>query len=173
MIIKCPVCDHENPDNSEFCDRCGSELPEKLPPVATSTPEPITIPNIPIPTIEPDTAVLVVSAATARLIPKRQTSSQSDFILESSNIVGKFDPDMGPVEIDLEEFTGADTISRQHAEIYLESDQWKIKDLGSTNGVFIKRLGQARYSARITTPETLYAGDEISFGKVNFIFQTP
>jgi len=171
MTIKCPSCAHENPDNSEFCDICGTELPVQLPPAETFTPEPIAIPTIPILPIEPNVQVFPVT--TARLISKKQTPPQPDFILESSNIVGKFDPDMGPVEIDLEEFSGADTISRQHAEIYCESDRWKIKDLGSTNGVFIKRVGQPRYSARITTPETLYAGDEISFGKVNFIFQTP
>jgi len=170
MTIKCPSCAHENPDNSEFCDICGTELPVKVQvesPILEVSPKP----TIPIPTIESKSSVLITS--TARLIAKRQNPPQPDFILESSNIIGKFDQDMGPVEIDLEEFSGADTISRQHAEIYFEDEQWKIKDIGSTNGVFIKRIGQSRYSARITIPETLNSGDEISFGKVNFIFQTP
>jgi pSer/pThr/pTyr-binding forkhead associated (FHA) protein len=86
--------------------------------------------------------------------------------------VGIFDPDTGPVEIDLETFFGGETVSRNHAEIYQELGTWKIKDLGSTNGVFIKPPGQPRFSARITIPTPLNSGDEIAFGKVRFLFQT-
>jgi pSer/pThr/pTyr-binding forkhead associated (FHA) protein len=80
---------------------------------------------------------------------------------------------MGPVDIDLEPFSGGDTVSRNHAEIYQEGGVWKIKDLGSTNGIFIKSAGQTRFAARITVPETLNSGDEIAFGKVRFLFQSP
>ena len=66
---------------------------------------------------------------------------------------------------------GDDTISRHHAEIYQEAGQWKIKDLGSTNGVFVKRLGQTRYAAIIMSPETLFSGDEVAIAKIRFLFQ--
>jgi len=186
MTITCPECAHVNPEASEFCDVCGSELPKTsvapapIPdtiiiesPIAT--PEPyFSIPDpIPEPYIPPTPYPPATSSSTARLVAKKQGVSTPEFDLESSNIIGKFDPDMGPVEVDLEDFPGSDTISRQHAEVYLEGDQWKIKDLGSTNGAFIKRVGQARFGARITTPETLNSGDEIAFGKVNFIFKSP
>jgi serine/threonine protein kinase len=108
---------------------------------------------------------------TARLVFNKQGVPTVEFALKSTNVIGKFDPDMSPVDINLEKFSGSDTISRKHAEIYLEGNQWKIKDIGSTNGVFIKRLGQTRFSAKITTPETLVTGDEIAFGAVKFIFQ--
>ena len=195
MSIICPECAHENPPASDFCDVCGSELstasaaprpvpddtiiigkpdfeyssnPDPVAPFVDPTPEPFvpTTPTYPDP-------VATSTPATARLIAKKQGVPTPEFDLESSNLVGKFDPDMGPVEVDLEDFPGAETISRQHSEIYREGDQWKIKDLGSTNGVFLKRVGQTRFSARITTPETLNTGDEIAFGKVNFIFQSP
>jgi hypothetical protein len=195
MSIICPECAHENPAGSEFCDVCGSELPaasaaprpvpddtiiigkpdfeyspapDPVDPLVDATPEPI----VPPPPTYP-APVATSTATTARLVAKKQGVPTSEFDLESSNLVGKFDPDMGPVEVDLEDFPGAETISRQHSEIYREGDQWKIKDLGSTNGVFLKRVGQTRFSARITTPETLNTGDEIAFGKVNFIFQSP
>ncbi|KAA0003758.1 MAG: zinc ribbon domain-containing protein [Thermoplasmata archaeon] len=32
MVIKCPVCDEENPDDAEECKACGSPLKENLPP---------------------------------------------------------------------------------------------------------------------------------------------
>ena len=47
--------------------------------------------------------------------------------------------------IDLEGFPGDETISRHHAEIYQEGGMWKIKDLGSTNGLFIKQAGQSKF----------------------------
>jgi pSer/pThr/pTyr-binding forkhead associated (FHA) protein len=46
-----------------------------------------------------------------------------------------------------------------------------VKDLGSLNGIFIKPSGQSRFGARITTPTSLNTGDEIAFGKVQFVFQ--
>jgi hypothetical protein len=194
MSIICPECAHENPAGSEFCDVCGSELPKTSSapsPVeetiiigtpdftypSTSDPVSAFVGNTPEPFIPPAPSypapVATSTATTARLVAKKQGVPTPEFDLESSNLVGKFDPDMGPVEVDLEDFPGAETISRQHSEIYREGDQWKIKDLGSTNGVFLKRVGQTRFSARITTPETLNTGDEIAFGKVNFIFQSP
>jgi len=190
MTITCEVCGYDqNPDGSEFCDACGSELttagaasvaptqiqpPDPEPeivnevidiPSPTPQPTPVPIPTPPVPT---------TAAATARLIAKQPGSSTSEFPLDGSNaIVGIFDPDMGPVDIDLEDFPGGDTVSRNHAEIYQEGGVWKIKDLGSTNGVFIKHSGQTRFSARITMPETINSGDEIAFGKVRFLFQSP
>ena len=98
----------------------------------------------------------------------------SEFLLDGSNaVIGKFDPDMGPVDIDLDGFPGDETISRNHAEIYQEGGAWKIKDLGSTNSVFIKRAGQSKFGARITMPEILNSGDEIAIAKIRFLFQSP
>lgn len=31
MVIKCPVCDEENPDDAEECNACGSPLKEEIP----------------------------------------------------------------------------------------------------------------------------------------------
>ena len=113
-------------------------------------------------------------ANTARLISHQAGTPVPEFSLNGSNaIIGRFDPDTGPVEVDLEGFPGEDTISRHHAEIRQEGGQWKIMDLGSTNGVFIKRNGQTRFSARITKPETLNPGDEIAIAKIRFQFQSP
>jgi len=53
-------------------------------------------------------------------------------------VVGRFDASTGPVEIDLTGVPGAENISRRHAELYFEGGAWKVRDLGSTNGVFVK-----------------------------------
>ena len=189
-MITCSACGYDkNPDGSEFCDACGSELEgaiaSTVAPTQIQSPDPISqpdtfiepqipqtpppqipLPNHPIPTPTP-------TATTARLIAKQGSSATSEFPLDGSAVIGVFDPDMGPVDVDLEEFPGGETVSRNHAEIYQENGRWKIKDLGSTNGTFIKPSGQTRFGARITAPASLNSGDEIAFGKVRFLFQSP
>lgn len=95
------------------------------------------------------------------------------FLLESDAIaiIGRFDPDTGPVDIDLDNYIGNETVSRLHAEIYFESEQWKVKDLGSTNGVFIKRFQGRHFEPRISAPTVICTGDEIAFGKIRFTLQ--
>jgi hypothetical protein len=167
-MITCPACGYDqNPEDAEFCGTCGSELqtPVAIAPTVIQTEIGAS------PTTEPQTPPSFPTTA-AKLISKQTGSPIPEFTLDSNAIVGIFDPDTGPVEIDLEKFFGGETVSRNHAEIYPEAELWKVKDLGSTNGVFIKPVGQTRFGARITTPETLKSGDEIAFGKVRFLFQT-
>lgn len=215
MAISCPTCGFdENPNNSEFCEACGSELgtatastsaesgdsndfssefttaeqaevynftsepitneqsePEIAFSSSTSTVEPEPISQ---PVSEESPSIPNFSVNTARLIAKQANSPISEFSLDGNNaLVGRFDSDTGPVDIDLEGFPGEDTISRNHAEIYYEGNQWKIKDLGSTNGVFIKRANQNRFEVRIMRPEVIYPGDEIAIAKIRFLFQSP
>ena len=191
--IICPTCGFdENPLGTEFCEACGSELIGVTAPempatqiststdVETNDPPPPNTFSAPVSEsvstdLEPVfSAPTPTFANTARLISQQAGTPVPEFSLNGSNaIIGRFDPDTGPVEVDLEGFPGEDTISRHHAEIRQEGGQWKIMDLGSTNGVFIKRNGQTRFSARITKSETLNPGDEIAIAKIRFQFQSP
>ncbi len=177
MTITCDACGYDNVEGTEFCEACGSELtvatpepeptPEPAPtPTPTSDPTPATSEPEPIPTPTP-------IPSTVKLVSKLPDAPITEFPLEEeSAIIGIFDPDLGPVEIDLEQFPGSDTVSRQHAEIYQEKGVWKIQDLGSTNGIFLKPSGQRRFGARITQPEALNIGDEIAIAKIRFLFQS-
>jgi pSer/pThr/pTyr-binding forkhead associated (FHA) protein len=196
MSIVCETCGYTNVNDVEFCEACGAEM--TIPSTTSTSIESQTLVDSatsekklsPLPSpppldiyLEPDTIFLPsenvpssdsISSITgiAKLISKIPNTPVSEFILDSSNsLIGRFDPDTGPVEVDLDGFLGDDTISRHHAEIYQEAGQWKIKDLGSTNGVFVKRLGQTRYAARIMSPETLFSGDEVAIAKIRFLFQ--
>lgn len=192
MSITCAGCGHENPDEVEFCEVCGAELVvasvpvSSSPPVESSPPSITQVTLIPSPPVEqpganePSPAVSVsavstIAATTARLIAKQSSgSSAPEFPLDGSTmIVGRFDPDTGPVDIDLEGLPGEETVSRPHAEICMEGGQWKINDLTSTNGTFIRRVGNSRFGARLASPEVLNPGDEVAFGKVRFVFQSP
>lgn len=184
-MIDCTVCGYDkNPDGSEFCDACGAELlgvvaeptPEVAiePAVTIIEPEETLIPQpTPVPTpITPPTHNPIPTGKNAKLIAKQPNAPIPEFLLENNALIGIFDPDLGPVDIDLEDFAGNETVSRHHAEIYQDGGVWKVKDLGSTNGVFIKPTGQTRFSARITTPESLNPGDELAIAKIRFVFQS-
>ncbi len=186
MSFLCPICYYQNPSGTVFCEACGHELTAPAVPDPTPIPPPDPNPSIPSPvsnsllqndqevpkSLPPIPIPIPNSGLNAKLIYK-QADGSKEFILDgSSAIVGRFDHDTGPVDIDLEGFPGEETVSRSHAEIYFEGTQWKVKDIGSTNGVFIKHLGQSRFGARITMPETINSGDEIAFGKIRFIFQS-
>lgn len=198
-MITCTACGYENPDDLDFCDACGVELeknatettnssphdtyqPEPLPVEETFIPDTSSSTNAPEEEVitSPSTTSSIpsipqpsITASTARLIAKQSNAPISEFTIEEAALIGIFDPDMGPVDVDLEDFTGNETVSRHHAEINLENGVWKIKDLGSTNGVFIKPKGQTRFGARITTPESLNHGDEVAIAKIRFLFQSP
>ena len=193
-MIDCPACGAPTPANSEFCDTCGHAfegLPAATPlPVLISTESPLPFSPTPIatglpvpsqssaavppqPTFQSSTPVFTLASSTARLISKQAGAPILEFKLETNNLIGRFDSDTGPVDIDLENFSGDDTISRNHAEIYYENGQWKVKDLGSTNGIFLKTVGDARFCTRITVPTSINHGDEIALGKVCFLFQSP
>ena len=85
-------------------------------------------------------------------------------------IVGKFDPATGPVDIDLTGIRGEEYISKQHAELYFDG-KWKVRDIGSTNGVYIRPVGAKNYNPRLQMPTELNDSDEISFGNVRFVFR--
>ncbi len=113
----------------------------------------------------------LINGTIAKLISKQVGAPITEFIIDSNNaIIGKFDPDIGPVEIDLDGFYGDETVSSTHAEIYFENNQWQIKDMGSTNGIYIKPRGKTRFGYRMNKPEILNSGDEIAIGKIRLLF---
>lgn len=113
------------------------------------------------------------STTPAYLLVKRHGAVTSERVpLQGERLtVGRFDPSTGPVDIDVTDLPGAEHISRRHAEIYAEAGVWNVRDLGSTNGVFLKPAGEASYSPRLQEPAKLADGDELAFGNVIFVFR--
>ena len=177
MSISCSLCYYDrNPNNSKFCEVCGTEITRSQT-IETPKENQIIAPqNYGIPTkiqtMPPPTLEFSKNVGLAKLIPKQVGAPIPEFMLDSERaIAGKFDPNTGPVEIDLSGFYGAENVSPQHGEIYLENGEWKIKDLGSTTGTFIKSFGASGYE-KIVSPKTLNSGDEITIGNIRLLFQT-
>ena len=92
----------------------------------------------------------------------------SAFSLAAPAVIGRFDSESGPVDIDLGQLPEAIYVSRHHAEIRHESGGWTLKDLGSRNGTFIR--GSHGF-ARVTGETPLENGAEIALGNARFLFQ--
>lgn len=219
-MIKCQICQHDNPAGAEYCEDCGASLsasaapaggatpspeapPESIPmpepspeaaaemadtPPAATTPDagaeiPATsevsmeapVSSVPAPAGVPDSPQTAVGGGTPRLVPNRHGAQSGDEypLLVDRLVVGRFDPETGPVDIDLSQTPEAPLISRHHAQMYKEADgRWYVTDLGSTNGVFVKSAGAATFGPRLTAPQPLSEGDEVAFGNARFIFRT-
>jgi FHA domain len=158
-----------------------AEIPNPTTPIIPPPP----IPAIPSPPIIPTPAASAIPspptntpiinqspvATTAKLISKLPNAPIPEFPIDNSATVGIWAAGC-PVDIDLGDFLGSETISLNHAEITYKNGQWTISDM-STNGTCIKPAGQSKFNARITNPTPLNSGDEIAFAKIIFIFQFP
>ena len=103
----------------------------------------------------------------ARLILKR-SGQETDiaFAFSPPATIGRFDPEVGPIDVDLGRVEEGSSVSRKHARIVLEDDVYKIQDLGSSNGTYILRDD----FEKIEEAE-LKDGDEISLGNARFVFR--
>ena len=122
----------------------------------------------------PDAATAPASAGMARITLRRGGAPTSEtFRFGSGAIVGRFDPDSGPVDVDLAPLPEASYVSRHHAEFRCDAgdNQWFVKDMGSSNGTFWRAGGAGAFS-RLSGEQALNAGDEISLGNARFEFGT-
>ena len=116
------------------------------------------------------TPVAPSGGGTATLTLKRGGAPTGDvFTIGPSATVGRFDPESGPVDVDMAQLPEAVYISRHHAEIHLRDGQWIVKDLGSRNGTFVKN---AAGFSRVTGETPVQSGDEVAFGNARFEFKT-
>jgi pSer/pThr/pTyr-binding forkhead associated (FHA) protein len=121
-------------------------------------------PEAPVEVAEEEAAPLPTFA---KIVLKRNgVETDIEYPVTPSSVVGRFDPDKGPIEIDLGPLPEAVYISRKHARFDQEDDVWKITDLGSSNGTFVLKQD----FERVETAD-LEDGTEIAFGNVRFVFK--
>lgn len=103
-----------------------------------------------------------------RLIVKRSgAETDSVFPVSSGSIIGRFDPAVGPIDVDLGSLPEGVYVSRKHARLDCdENGVWKVVDLGSSNGTFVLRDDFERVEeAEISD------GDEFALGNARFVFR--
>lgn len=172
--MQCPVCGALIPEGQNVCPDCGQEVVSS-PPVQQLPPQPVTPPSpeqvaVPTPTPVPPRP----TAAARLLVMRAGTLTGEEFAINGRVIIGRFDEETGPVDVDLSHLPEATYISRNHAEIYQDaSGQWFVKDLGSRNGTYIRSTGSERFQRIPANQPTLIKdGDELAFGNARFTFRT-
>ena len=80
-------------------------------------------------------------------------------------IIGRFDPAVGPIDIDLASLPEGSYVSRKHAKITCDDGVWMLADMGSSNGTFILRDDFERVDQA-----ELKDGDEFALGNARFSF---
>ena len=107
------------------------------------------------------------SAASPRLIVKRSGAETSEvFPLNPPSIIGRFDPAVGPIDVDLAGLPEGSYVSRKHAKITLEDGAWMLHDLGSSNGTFVLHDDFERVEIAELTD-----GTEFALGNARFVFR--
>lgn len=106
-------------------------------------------------------------AATLRLL-RGGVETGDAFAFSGSAVIGRFDPSVGPVDVDLGGLDEGSYVSRKHARISFRDGAWILEDLGSSNGTFILDGDDFR---RIEEPTPIEDGATIVFGSARFLFR--
>jgi len=108
-------------------------------------------------------------ACFAKLVLKRSGAiTDIEFPLNPPSTVGRFDPAVGPIDVDLGSLPEGSYVSRKHARITCSDGVWEVHDLGSSNGTFVLNDD----FDRVNEPTALHDGQEVAFGNARFIFHT-
>ena len=165
-MAQCSTCGSTVPGSASVCPDCGMELQSASAPAVVASPA-----AGPSPT--PPASQAQASTAGARLTLRRGGAlSQETFSLgRGPSIIGRFDPETGPVDVDLGPLPEAVYVSRHHAEIWCDaSGQWFVKDLGSGNGTFVCAAGERQFK-KTNGEQPIKDGDEIALGNARFEFR--
>lgn len=107
-----------------------------------------------------------VAEGTPRLVVKRNgAETDTVFFIHSPAVIGRFDPSVGPVDVDLAGLPEGAYVSRKHAKIDHDGTAWKIHDLGSSNGTFVLKDDFERVEEA-----ELSDGQEFALGNARFVF---
>jgi hypothetical protein len=121
-------------------------------------------PSVDMPVAEEPMAAVSMSA---KLVLKRGgVLTDIFYVIHSPATIGRFDPTVGPIDVDLASQPEGAYVSRKHARIVQDDGVWKVIDLGSSNGTFVLRDDFERVEEA-----ELADGQEFALGNARFVFQ--
>jgi FHA domain-containing protein/zinc ribbon protein len=150
-FVYCPECGFQNPEAANYCSKCGALLVVDEAGTETTqsyTPEEIEDENGLLDEIAAEGPALVVRSGGGR--------AGEHFIPQAARTTIGRSPDN---DIFLDDVT----VSRKHAVLSQNGNEFLIEDLGSLNGTFVNRR-------RIESPMRLESGDEVQIGKYRLSF---
>jgi serine/threonine-protein kinase len=154
--VFCGHCGEKIGSDDVFCAHCGQRQP---------TPGS----GVPAPGY---TGAAAPGRITAQLVIVGTKDMVKPFVIDKESVlIGRTDPHTGIFpEVDLTMYDGETKVSRKHARIYRQGEQFLIEDLGSVNGTIINSVtgGSVRLNAK--SPRVLSAGDEVKLGGTTLQF---
>ncbi|HKP88087.1 MAG TPA: protein kinase [Blastocatellia bacterium] len=103
---------------------------------------------------------------TAQLVILGTNDMVKPFVIDKESVLlGRTDPHTGIFpEIDLTMHDPETKVSRRHARIYRQGEQFLIEDLGSVNGTIVNSISGGSVRLNTKSPRVLSAGDELRLG---------
>lgn len=153
QLVFCGFCGQKIIASDVFCAFCGSQQPSARQSVQTP--------------------VFAAQFGTAKLVLENiEDFEKPTFSLEKeSNIVGRRDP-MSNIfpEVDLSKFDPQTKISRRHARIWREGNNFLVEDLGSSNGTILQPVLSEMVRLLPHQPHVLTNGDKLKIGDTTMSF---
>jgi hypothetical protein len=183
-MIQCKCCGNSRISDSEtICPDCGVVLAAPSPVAAVKGSAPVVAADSATPAVGPSTITQEPSAHGAANVSLPAASSASLTVIRGGAltaekltwagaivVIGKFDVDEGPVDVDLSQIPEAGYVSRKHCQVWTDaSGQCLVKDLGSSNGTFVRARGTTRFQ-KVVGDQKLADGDELALGNARFVF---
>jgi serine/threonine-protein kinase len=152
--VFCSLCGQKIASDDVYCPHCGSR--------------------------QPVGGVVAAGAAsgsagrvTAQLVVMGTNDMVKPFKIDKNSVlIGRNDPHTGIFpEIDLTLYDPETKVSRRHARIIRQGDQFLIEDLQSVNGTIINSVGGGSIRLNAKTPHVLSAGDVLRLGETTLQFR--
>lgn len=155
----CTRCGAENPEDANFCARCGQRLTSAPPSATTSSvdPEALLTAEPPVPT--PPTravpgGVPELDPGTALLVVVRGPNEGARFLLDRDEIDCGRHPDCAIFLDDI-------TVSRAHATFLRTAQGFAVRDDNSLNGTYV--------NGERVDEQVLATGDEVQIGRFKLV----
>ena len=147
QLVFCGFCGQKIVATDMFCAFCGAKQPLAQQGVRGETYAP-----------QPMTAQLLI-------IGTNELETPAYRIEKDENLVGRRDP-MSNIfpEVDLSKFDPQTKISRRHARIWRDGNQFMVEDLGSSNGTIVLPVVSDTVRLMPHQPYTLTNGDKLRLG---------
>ena len=149
-MIRCPDCQHANPDDVAFCASCGASLTTGERTLVHET-------VVSERELSPEHRALVadVPSGLGVLVAERGATAGSRFLLDGDAVSVGRHPSSDVLLDDI-------TVSRRHASIAREPNGYRLADVGSLNGTYVN-------NARVDDV-ALRSGDTVQVGRFHFVF---
>nr|WP_197429955.1 FHA domain-containing protein [Auraticoccus cholistanensis] len=168
-MVYCHQCGHANPEDANFCARCGERL-ARLEPASPqesrgSGSGDTTTTGIPVIKDDVDAselndseraAVAALPAGSALLVVRSGPGSGSRYLIDADEMTIGRHPSS---DIFLDDIT----VSRHHVTLTRQGEQVMVHDSGSLNGTYVNR-------ARIEGSVALNPGDVLQIGKFRMVY---